>query len=149
MHRSFLRVTYLLVALIGLHRTVNANDQIQLSSLNTEKTLGAVGQGALDPTHTIDDSDRIYWNLHVWQGKSGCPGQADESWTDWVYHACENYRFKQLSYNPGVNGIYRLCVYNDKNCGESIFDTSRAEDCVQVKPQWGKSWKIVRAREDC
>ena len=80
---------------------------------------------------------------------SGKARRADKSWTDWVYHACENYNFKQLSYNPGVDGIYRLCVYNDKNCGESIFDTSRAEDCVQVKPQWGKSWKIIRARENC
>ena len=72
---------YLLVALMGLHRTLSANDQIQLSSMNTERTLEAVDQGPLDQTHTFDDSDEIYWNLHVWQGKSGCPGPADKSWT--------------------------------------------------------------------
>ncbi|KAI3325110.1 hypothetical protein HD806DRAFT_466155 [Xylariaceae sp. AK1471] len=143
MHRSFFCVMYLLVALMGLHQTVNANDQIQLSSLNT------VDQGLFDQTHTFHDGDKTYWNLHVWQGKPGCPGKADKSWTDWVYHACEKYNFKQLSYNPGVEGIYRLCVYNDKDCEELIFTTSRAEDCVQVKPQWGKSWKITRASEEC
>ena len=62
---------YLLVALMGLHQTLSANDQIQLSSLNTEKTLEAVGQGPLDQTHTFDNGDQIYWNLHVWQGKAG------------------------------------------------------------------------------
>lgn len=134
---------YLLVALLCFHRTLSANDQIQLSSLNNDETLEAVDQEPLEQTQ------QVYWKLQVWSTWLYCKGQASGSWTDWVYHDdCESYNYRRLSYNPGQNGIYRLCVYQNNQCGGLLYQTSYGQACI-ILETLAKSWKIIKAVEDC
>lgn len=69
---------------MGIHQIVNAKEQIQLSSLNTEETVETVDQEPSDQKHTFDHGDAVYWNFYVWQGELDCPGDGQKHWSDWV-----------------------------------------------------------------
>ena len=149
MHINFLCVMYLLVALMSLHQTSNANGQIQLSNIDAEISLEAFDQGPSDQTDTSIVVDQVRWDLWVWQGDWKCPGSAKRKWSGKDIHACEEYKFNELSFKPDPEGTYRFCAYSDSICDKSIYDTTKIKECQKFGGVEARSWKVIKPSEKC
>ncbi|KAF2994070.1 hypothetical protein E8E13_002673 [Curvularia kusanoi] len=155
MYRTFSLFVFVLAA-PSINRLVQAVHHVPLAISDAQKILEADSYETSERLRvTVDEQDaKVYWTLSTWQDNSiSCTTPADKKWTDWVYHeACQQYNFNKLSFDTEKDGIYRLCVYESKTCSglsHLRYETSSSKKCVQVKHPWAKSWKIVRARENC